>query len=79
MKKRIISALLLLSAVSGICKAEKIVSATDMKIVGDGITMNTEAIQKAIDYCIHRRMEDVLYLQKASIRQEPSFLNQMSH
>lgn len=51
MKKRIISALLLLSAVSGICKAEKIVSATDMKIVGDGITMNTEAIQKAIDYC----------------------------
>ena len=51
MKKRIISALLLLSAVPGICKAEKIVSATDMKIVGDGITMNTEAIQKAIDYC----------------------------
>lgn len=51
MKKRIISALLLLSVVSGICKAEKIVSATDMKIVGDGITMNTEAIQKAIDYC----------------------------
>ena len=51
MKKRIVSALLLLSAVSGICKAEKIVSATDMKIVGDGITMNTEAIQKAIDYC----------------------------
>jgi polygalacturonase len=50
-KKRIISALLLLSAVPGICKAEKIVSATDMKIVGDGITMNTEAIQKAIDYC----------------------------
>lgn len=51
MKKRIISALLLLSVVSGICKAEKIVSATDMNIVGDGITMNTDAIQKAIDYC----------------------------
>lgn len=51
MKKSIISVLTLLVAVSGICKAEKIVSATDMKIVGDGITMNTEAIQKAIDYC----------------------------
>lgn len=51
MKKSIISALVLLTAVSGICKAEKIVSATDMNIVGDGITMNTDAIQKAIDYC----------------------------
>ena len=51
MKKVILSVLMLLSVISGICKADNIVSAIDMKIVGDGITMNTEAIQKAIDYC----------------------------
>ncbi len=43
--------LMLLSAVTGICKNDTIVSATDMNIVGDGKTLNTEAIQKAIDYC----------------------------
>ncbi|MBE6300858.1 MAG: glycoside hydrolase family 28 protein [Parabacteroides distasonis] len=31
-------------------KAEKIVTVTDMNVVGDGITMNTKAIQKAIDF-----------------------------
>lgn len=31
--------------------AEKVVSAKDMNIVGDGKTMNTKAIQKAIDFC----------------------------
>jgi len=29
--------------------AEKVVSAKDMNIVGDGKTMNTKAIQKAIE------------------------------
>ena len=31
--------------------AEKVVSAKDMNIIGDGKTMNTKAIQKAIDFC----------------------------
>jgi polygalacturonase len=30
--------------------AEKIITVTDMNVVGDGITMNTKAIQKAIDF-----------------------------
>ena len=51
MKKVILSVLILMYAISGISKADNIVSATDMKIVGDGTTMNTEAIQAAIDYC----------------------------
>lgn len=32
-------------------QAEKVVLATEMNIVGDGQTINTKAIQKAIDFC----------------------------
>lgn len=48
---RMISSLLLFFAASGILKAENVVTVTDMNIVGDGVTMNTEAIQKTIDHC----------------------------
>lgn len=40
--------LLLLTAT--VVKAEKIITVTDMNVVGDGTTLNTKAIQKAIDF-----------------------------
>ena len=51
MIRHIACTFVLLLALAGICRAEKTVIATDMNIIGDGVTLNTEAIQKAIDYC----------------------------
>ena len=46
--KNLFVSLLLLTAT--VVKAEKIITVTDMNVVGDGTTLNTNAIQKAIDF-----------------------------
>lgn len=54
MKKTIVHYFLSLFVLWTFCltaQAKKVVLATKMDIVGDGQTLNTEAIQKAIDYC----------------------------
>lgn len=41
-----------------------VVKATDMGIVGDGVTLNTEAIQKAVDYCHSQKQGGTLVFPK---------------
>jgi len=59
-----ITLLFILLIISITTFAQKVVVATDMNIVGDGQTLNTKAIQKAIDYCHARKKGGCLVFPK---------------